>query len=84
MTTNLLTLLQGQLVLAPGLKVVKGHEQLRVPILVLAANEKIFPRGPSEAGALERVEETETGEGGDVILGGGRNLGQRTVLQEGL
>lgn len=78
--TDLLTLLETQLVLAPGLKVVKSHEELGVPVLVLAANQEIFPRGPAEAGALERVEEAEAGQGGEVILGGGRNLRQRTVL----
>ena len=60
-TTDLFTLLQRQLVLAPGLEVVKGHEQLRVSVLVLASDQEVLPRGPAEAGALERVEEAEAG-----------------------
>ena len=47
-TTDLFTLLERQLVLAPGLEVVKGHKELRVPVLVLAANKKILARGPAE------------------------------------
>ena len=51
--TDLLTLLETQLVLAPRLKVVKSHEELGVPVLVLAADQQIFTRGPAEARALE-------------------------------
>ena len=78
--TDLFTLLETKLVLSPSLEVVKGHKELRVPVLVLASNQKILSRGPAEAGALEWVEEAEAGEGWEVILGGGRNLRQRTVL----
>ena len=38
MVTDLLPLLQGQLVLAAGLEVVERHEQLRVAVLVLGAD----------------------------------------------
>ena len=63
LTTDLLPLLQGQLVLAAGLEVVERHEQLWVPVLVLGADQEVLARGPAEAGALQRVEEAEAGEG---------------------
>lgn len=82
MVTDLLPLLQGQLVLAAGLEVVERHEQLRVAVLVLGADQEVLARGPAEAGALQRVQEAEAGEGGEVVLRGGRHLGKRPVLQQ--
>ena len=82
MVTDLLPLLQGQLVLAAGLEVVERHEQLRVAVLVLGADQEVLARGPAEAGALQRVQEAEAGEGGEVVLRGGRHLGERPVLQQ--